>query len=43
LPIGFGINSCKKSISDQNIIMDAAKIIDEIKLLPADEQVKVIE
>ena len=23
--------------------MDAAKIIDEIKLLPADEQVKVIE
>jgi hypothetical protein len=43
LPIGFGINSCNKSISDQNIIIDAAKIIDEIKLLPADEQVKVIE
>lgn len=28
---------------DQNIKMDAAKIIDEIKLLPADEKVKVIE
>ena len=28
---------------DQCISMDAAKIIDEFKLLPADEQVKVIE
>jgi len=33
----------KNQFLDQNIIMDAAKIIDEIKLLPADEQVKVIE
>ena len=28
---------------DQGIRMDAAKIIDEFKLLPADEKVKVIE
>jgi hypothetical protein len=28
---------------DQCISMDATKIIDEIKLLPADEKVKVIE
>tara|TARA_E500000178_G_scaffold234551_1_gene231033 strand:- start:157 stop:384 length:228 start_codon:yes stop_codon:yes gene_type:complete len=33
----------KNQFLDQNISMDAAKIIDEIKLLPADEQVKVIE